>query len=373
MAEHAIAFSIYNIVLGIEATIGLLYATMPWLMPPYDCFSITIPIEMGKHREILHLKTQYSSLIAAFTIALICCGTLCQRIASGYVAVFGIIGLMSQVVTTLLIFQVFRNKTRRLKRREGWDTLSTNTTVSIFDPSLPKSISFLFELITVPIAVLSLILSITLYPNMPSYIPVQVSLSGIPTSFLRKTPFIVAIPSILQLFSTSIFMLSHYLAIHSKRKIRPELPLESARAYHLFLKMKCICNLISNITLSTVLLLLPLMFSRSISFYQMLMAIIFSAIIVGFINSFINIYYGQTGSNFFTSSKGPNETLFDDDSKWLGGLLYYNPTDSSTIVPKRFGYGWTFNFASPWTWVCLALLIALFFLLKMASDILVQT
>lgn len=30
---------------------------------------------------------------------------------------------------------------------------------------------------------------------------------------------------------------------------------------------------------------------------------------------------------------------------WKWGIIYYNPDDSTVIVPKRTGIGWTFNYA----------------------------
>lgn len=37
---------------------------------------------------------------------------------------------------------------------------------------------------------------------------------------------------------------------------------------------------------------------------------------------------------------------------WHWGVIYYNPGDPSVFVPKRFGFGYTFNFANrlPW-WI----------------------
>jgi uncharacterized membrane protein len=41
---------------------------------------------------------------------------------------------------------------------------------------------------------------------------------------------------------------------------------------------------------------------------------------------------------------------------WRGGI-YFNPDDSSLWVPKRIGVGWTINFAHPWAWPVLAVLV----------------
>jgi uncharacterized membrane protein len=47
------------------------------------------------------------------------------------------------------------------------------------------------------------------------------------------------------------------------------------------------------------------------------------------------------------------------DSYRLGGLVYFNRADPSLWIEKRIGVGWTLNFANPWSWVLLALLLAI--------------
>jgi len=44
---------------------------------------------------------------------------------------------------------------------------------------------------------------------------------------------------------------------------------------------------------------------------------------------------------------------------WRGGLFYVNAADPRLLVPKRFGLGWTFNFARPVAWLVLAALLLL--------------
>ncbi len=51
-------------------------------------------------------------------------------------------------------------------------------------------------------------------------------------------------------------------------------------------------------------------------------------------------------------------TIFGDgtlDEHWKMGLFYYNPDDPALLVEKRFGIGYTMNFARPVAWVVLAL------------------
>ncbi|MBX6342828.1 MAG: hypothetical protein IRY97_10250, partial [Thermomicrobiaceae bacterium] len=44
---------------------------------------------------------------------------------------------------------------------------------------------------------------------------------------------------------------------------------------------------------------------------------------------------------------------------WIAGFIYYNPDDPALMVPKRFGVGWTLNFARPAAWIFLAAVVLL--------------
>jgi uncharacterized membrane protein len=45
------------------------------------------------------------------------------------------------------------------------------------------------------------------------------------------------------------------------------------------------------------------------------------------------------------------------DACWKLGLIYYNPNDPAVLVEKRFGVGWTFNFANPRCWLVMGAIL----------------
>jgi len=47
------------------------------------------------------------------------------------------------------------------------------------------------------------------------------------------------------------------------------------------------------------------------------------------------------------------------DRYWTWGFLYFNRADPAFLVEKRFGVGYTFNFAHPFAWLLLVLIAAL--------------
>jgi uncharacterized membrane protein len=81
-------------------------------------------------------------------------------------------------------------------------------------------------------------------------------------------------------------------------------------------------------------MLIPLVF-----FILTLAGSLMFAVKVGKLNSQLDREFNDSG----------NEKLvdIDEDSFWKGGLFYYNKNDPSIFVEKRFGVGWTLNFAHP--------------------------
>jgi uncharacterized membrane protein len=48
-----------------------------------------------------------------------------------------------------------------------------------------------------------------------------------------------------------------------------------------------------------------------------------------------------------------------NEQAWKFGMFYYNPQDAALFVPKRMGYGFTFNFARPAAWLMIAAFLVL--------------
>jgi uncharacterized membrane protein len=48
-----------------------------------------------------------------------------------------------------------------------------------------------------------------------------------------------------------------------------------------------------------------------------------------------------------------------EDRHWLLGVIYFNPADPAVVVEKRFGIGYTLNFARPMAWTIILLAVLL--------------
>ena len=51
--------------------------------------------------------------------------------------------------------------------------------------------------------------------------------------------------------------------------------------------------------------------------------------------------------------------MSSDPNNWKWGLVYINKKDPRLIVPKLSSLGWTFNFASPYSYITMILIIVI--------------
>lgn len=64
------------------------------------------------------------------------------------------------------------------------------------------------------------------------------------------------------------------------------------------------------------------------------------------------------------TTEKPGNELFDkwhdDPANWRLGIFYYNKKDKRLFPPKRLrGFGWTLNFANPYSFLTLLAIIIL--------------
>lgn len=69
------------------------------------------------------------------------------------------------------------------------------------------------------------------------------------------------------------------------------------------------------------------------------------ALVVGVI-----VYLARVARSRMGAGDGPGEC-------WKWGMFYYNRNDSSLLVEKRIGLGWTLNFANKWAWAFMAMML----------------
>lgn len=259
--------------------------------------------------------------------------------------------------------QICRRRMLTIKREHGWKADSSRRAALIGERT-PRPLGLAWELLHVPALAATIIVGYLGYADMPQRVPMHLNAAGEIDSWADKSPMLIWYAVGLQLVLAVLMTVSHLVLLHAKKPTDPNRPASSAYAYGVFLKVWSIYLIVTGplvamgIGLGMQLSMIGVMGLDMIGLIMMVVAVaaLAAAVVIGLI-------YGQNGSRIYAASRADDDddVAFDDDRHWKAGVFYWNSDDPAVMVPKRFGVGWTCNFARPLTWVIMLALMALCF------------
>lgn len=194
------------------------------------------------------------------------------------------------------------------------------------------------------------------WAKIPVLVPVHYGLNGQPDRWVPKTWLSVHTMPVLALCLTLALILMSWQILHARRlSTQGEAAAsEGWRQRFILLAMLAIVYLLNALlgtaTLQTVgrIAGLPI-------------------VLLGLFLGMLGLILGATW--YFVRRRNQWEPPLDGtpDDCWHWGFFYLNPADPAVLVEKRFGFGYTFNFARPTAWAILALVIAPIALLSLFS------
>ena len=344
---------------------GALLAATPWFMKKGECFAVTIPESAQVDVRFLAFRKRYAAAVLAVT--LIC------AVALGVVSNV-VLGKMSSAadaasLNTILVAAIvaaatipliasfalmlhYRKKVKAIKREEGWKAERDEAVALIGFEEAPAPPSLAWNVVYVPIVLITLALGLALYPSTPDLVPTHIDFAGNVNQWTPKGPALIAFPLLVEVFMAACFIFSHWMTIRSKKDVDPARPAISAYAYGAFARAECILLLVSGSVLTAVLgIVMILMMTETLSMLvTMVLIIVATLVFVGAMIAF-SVVYGQSGSRLVKRLEENGGIIADNDEHWKAGIFYWNKDDASLILPKRFGVGWTMNWARPAAWV----------------------
>ncbi|WP_418924160.1 DUF1648 domain-containing protein [Ellagibacter isourolithinifaciens] len=255
-------------------------------------------------------------------------------------------------VVSLALMLHYRKRVEVIKREEGWKAERDEAVALIGFEEAPVPPSLAWNVVYVPIVLITLAIGLALYPSAPDMVPTHFDFAGNVNQWTPKGPALIAFPLLFEVFMAACFIFSHWMTIRSKKDIDPARPAISAYAYGAFARAECILLLVGGSVLTAVLgFVMILMMTEVLSLF-VTMALIFATTVI-FVGATIavSIVYGQSGSRLIKRLEENGDIIADNDEHWKAGIFYWNKDDASLVLPKRFGVGWTMNWARPATWV----------------------
>ncbi len=318
-------------------------------------FGVRVPKEYEKDEDILKLEREYKKNYLIFILPLI----LIINIIVAFnwkISIFILLIFLLIIVCNIPVI-IYWKKTMKLKEEKGWKKLGKNVVLvdtSIRKPKLRednvviKTRTFMILLV---FPLITLILTLIAYKNVPNPFPIHYNAEGIADSFVNKEGFkgffyLVIFPILIQTGMIILLALTNRFAINGKVEINSGTLEEIKEQRKVFKRINSI--LLFLVTLEISMMLTFIQFCTIFSWNINIINTIFlpTILLTTLIFSVISYKIGQGGKNI-KINKEDKEIYRDDDKNWLLGNFYYNKKDPSIFVEKRVGIGWDVNLGNP--------------------------
>ncbi|MFP7296721.1 DUF1648 domain-containing protein [Neobacillus niacini] len=341
----AIFLFISIILLGIQTAI-------PYLVKRTIIFGITVPEKHLKNEQLLSYKKRYTlmvSLVSLVVLAGYVFWVLSTNPGEEPTVLVGTIIQFGIILFSLSLYFFFHGKTLQLKRKNKWmENLSQVKVADLSARSQDEMIPWYMFLLPMIVTVGVIGYSIFQYDLLPEQIPTHWGINGEADAFTEKTPM-SAVLMPLTLLAMQVMVLGiHIGKIKSGIKLsatgtnasrKRQLTLRKSSSWLMLLVNLLLTILFSYFQLTTI---HPDLFAGTamVAAPMIFLVIILAATIV------FAVKVGRSDKHSVDVSE-EEITDYDEDSYWKGGLFYFNKNDPSIFVEKRFGVGWTLNFANP--------------------------
>lgn len=335
----------------------------PYLTRKTENFGVTIPLELHERRDFQQMRERFMKRMLTWNsihvIILIMVQWQFSISTFTYVYIISIIGLL---IIFFMNYLPFHKKMKQIKRDEKW--LFNKKQQMIIDTDFRKAQivhHFSWYLIPFSLIIGTALYTIALYDVIPSEIPTHTSIDGNVT-YSNKSPSVLMILPFTQLFLLAIMIGTHYAIKVAKQTINVANPVHSRNQNRTFRRYWSMFSILTSIGFVSLLSYMQLaMIHQTLFAYQnIIILVLIMLLILSLI--LLTIRTGQGGSRLTSSNnKQSNVIEVDEDKYWILGQIYFNRKDPTIFVEKRFGIGWTVNFARPITWILfLVLFIPLF-------------
>lgn len=247
-------------------------------------------------------------------------------------------------------------KTKKLKVQEQWD--AQIKAVYVTDLSIRQNEETLSPIFfSVPIIITLALIAFTYmnYESIPDVFATHWNGAGEVDGWTRKSRLsVISMPLILLAIQISFFMMNQGM---KSAKIQLSAQAKEASIHRELTQRKYGSWYLAAINFSMTILFVVLHYTTVIlqdqtAPYFFPLFLVFNVVTLGGLLVFI---WKLSKSNERFDEVHTNETAVTDDQYWKWGVFYCNNNDPSLLVPKKFGIGWTVNFANKWCYILIAI------------------
>ncbi len=353
------------------ALVAVLYWFMPYVTPRSIQFGVRIPRERESDPAIASVRRGFHTRLAIGSVFLFIILIILPAIYAVYF--LSLLSLLGELVFAFLIYFMSFRKLRKIKDSGKWYGIAEVAVTAVYETEPAKSGTLSAILAILPsIAVIAatIYVGISVYPSLPAQIPTHFGANGTANQFSAKSIGSVFLLVFVQIAMTVMMALIGYAIYRTRQEIdvsRPITTSDQQERFRLYTRDSLyLFNAMTNLTMMFAAMdtwqILPKGFSIEFLITPVLAGSLVLVVVL--------MSIGQMGSRLDVPGEATEDTgkiNRNDDKYWIAGSIYYNRNDPSILVGKRFGVGWTFNFAHPITWVVLGALVSLPFIIVLLA------
>lgn len=339
--------------------IVLIFAIMPYITRKDIMFGISIPSSEWKNEYFSKMRKSYTILVSSVGVLCAIANAICMKVLNATQSIYAMQGLLwGTLVVYFLVFIHYWKKAKKYKAQKNWESESDEiVAVDTSQDATKKSISLYWYVIYIAIIIGTYITGSSLYKIAPDMIVTKYDLQNNPIVTQPKSMDIIWQVITMQIVMAVLFVGINYMINKAKRNIDPSKASKSSMqisimkyrwSIFLFITGLLVLLIFTQILFS-MFIVMPIWLSLGFSLGVIIYAIILS------------INTGQSGSRINSKSHDvlSDKISRDDDKYWKLGSFYYNKEDPAVFVEKRFGVGWTNNWAKWQSWLIIIAILAL--------------
>ena len=361
-------FPYWVLACAVFLSIGVILYLLPGWMPSTVPFGVRVPPEFAGEPVLVRLRNRYRQWIVALGLVMGLLLVLTTRFLpspGGAMLLSPFLPLLWLIVGYAAYYAA-RRRLLAVKAKQGWYEGRRTAAVAEIpegaEADRPRTRNqWLWILPMIIISAVTLLLALWRYPHLPAVLPVHFGPTGQPDAYARKSVTAALSPFFAQLGLLIVIGLTMALANRMHTPLDPAFPRTSSVQQRVFRRRIAIALGVMGVAatlsmLTAELLVLDVLSPQTGGWGVGLFPVLGLAV-----TTVIAARTGQLGSRVrVEGAEQPTGAVArDDDRFWKGGVFYYNPEDPAFWAPKRFGVGWTLNFAHPGSWVMVGAIVLL--------------
>ncbi len=327
----------------------VIFALMPYLVRRDNLFGVSAPSAYYKEPAAKKMRIM-------FTVWTLVIGAVCM--VAAYIATDRLAGNAGVYSGTAVLFVmlfmvgglylIMHKRAKKIKADLKWE--ETSEPVAVTDTSFYTkkiAVSGFWFLLHILIIAATTVVGLIAYPDLPDKIAVHTDMAGVIT-YAQTTYMSVLMMPVTQVIIAVLFAFVFF----SLKRARPEISAEAVeKSVEQNRKHRYAWSAFTVFGGLLLLMLFAAIQLETLGIVQgitTVATIVFMVIFLGAVIA-ISIIFGQSGSRVKIEGADGTETVVNrkDDKYWKMGSFYFNKNDPSIFVEKRFGIGYTLNFANP--------------------------